>query len=89
MATLLALVLPGSLLVRQRPGGVADAFCASRLDSGPHPSSGASRRDRTPRPWFERAAPPADRPPLTITFANLPTVIGRHRPGWVVPRLVT
>jgi len=58
VATLMALVLQGSLLVRHAPAAVADAFCASRLgDGGPGPVFGALPSRVDTAALVDRAAP--------------------------------
>jgi putative acyl-CoA dehydrogenase len=53
----MALVLQASLLVRYAPAAVAEAFCASRLETGPGPVPGALPSGVDTRAIVDRAAP--------------------------------
>jgi putative acyl-CoA dehydrogenase len=55
----LALALQGSLLVRQSPPAVADAFCAARLDGGGGRAYGTLPRGIDARAIIDRALPAA------------------------------
>ncbi len=65
----MALCLEGSLLVRNAPAAVADAFCASRLDRdggleyGTLPAGTRLRGDHRPRPRARLVTSPPGPPP--------------------------
>jgi putative acyl-CoA dehydrogenase len=60
LATGMALCLQGSLLVRHAPPAVADAFCASRLDSDSAPVFGTLSPGLELTAVVDRAAPTPD-----------------------------